>query len=342
MSTPIPFPPHDAQRARQLLCTLGDHIRDAIVHARTLGVTSFADVSREAIADTIYEIDRISEEAIVFWFEQHWPREWPVELVAEGLEGSEAAIFPRGTPVEQTQWKCIIDPIDGTRGLMHDKRSAWALAALAPQRGAETRLSDLFIAAMTELPTSKQWRADQISAVRGSGIVAEGVNVFDGTRHPLRFQPSRARDFKHGFSSFVKFFPEAKALTAKLEEQLWDKLYGLGSTHAPIIFDDQYICSGGQFYELLAGHDRMVIDLRPAIYKAAGIHSVLLCHPYDVCTALILREAGVVLETLDGGPVDAPLDTTSPVSWIGYANETLAAQVRPILRELMKQISPEF
>lgn len=338
MSDPIPMPRDDAQRARQLLCTLGDHIRDAIVHARTLGVTSFANVSRESIADTIYEIDRVSEEAIAHWFSRHWPREWPVELVAEGLEGSDASTFPRGTPVEATHWKCIIDPIDGTRGLMHDKRSAWTLAALAPQRGAETRLSDLFLAAMTELPTSKQWRADQVSAVRGQGIVAEGVNVFDTSRHPLKPRPSTARDFKHGFSSFVKFFPEGKALAATIEETFWSKLYGLGRTFSPIIFDDQYISSGGQFYELLAGRDRMIIDLRPAICEAAGIHSVMLCHPYDVCAALILQEAGVVLETLDGSPIDAPLDTTSPVSWIGYANETLAELARPALREAMANV----
>jgi hypothetical protein len=30
-----------------------------------------------------------------------------------------------------------------------------------------------------------------------------------------------------------------------------------------------------------------------------------------------------------------PLDTISPVAWMGYANETLARQVRPILQRLM-------
>ena len=39
------------------------------------------------------------------------------------------------TPVAQTCLKLIVDPIDGTRSLMYDKRSAWVLAAVAPQRG---------------------------------------------------------------------------------------------------------------------------------------------------------------------------------------------------------------
>src|SRR5438874_3673537 len=156
----LPMPPDDAQRVRQLLCALGDHIRDAIVHARTVNAAaSFANVSRESLADTIYEIDRVSEDAIAFWFEQHWPNEWPVELVAEGFDDPDARTFPRGTRAAETQWKCIIDPIDGTRGLMFDKRSAWAIAALAPQKHDDTKLSDLFVAAMTELPVTKQLRA---------------------------------------------------------------------------------------------------------------------------------------------------------------------------------------
>lgn len=328
------------ERARKLLCALGDCIRDAVWAARMENSTAdLAGVSRESRADTIYRIDEISDRAIKRWFETEWPADWPVEIVAEGFDDPAECIFPRGTPLAETQWKCILDPIDGTRGLMHNKRAGWALAALAPQRGAETKLSDLFVAAMTELPTTKQWRADQISAVRGGGIIAESVNVLDHSRAALKLQPSPSRDFKHGFSSFAKFFPEAKALTAKLEEQLWARLYGSGTARSPLIFDDQYISTGGQFYELLAGHDRLIADLRPEIHLLVGIESSLVCHPYDVCTALLLHEVGVVIETLDGRTVDAPLDTTSPVSWIGFANEALAAQVRPILRELFSALS---
>jgi hypothetical protein len=191
---------------------------------------------------------------------------------------------------------------------------------------------------MTELPVTKQWRADQISAVRGSGLIAEFVNVFDNSRQPLKLQPSKAHDFKHGFSSFAKFFPEGKTATAKLEEQFWNRLHDPGGSRSPVIFDDQYISTGGQFFELLAGHDRMIADLRPIIHKAAGIQSSLLCHPYDVCAALILREAGVILEAPDGSELNTPLDTTSPVTWVAYANKTLAAQARPVLQELLRAL----
>ena len=99
----------------------------------------------------------------------------------------------------------------------------------------------------------------------------------------------------------------------------------------PHVFDDQYLSTGGQIYELLAGHDRLIGDLRPFVLPSLGYKSAVTCHPYDICTALLLTEAGGVIESPDGRPLDAPLDTLTPVAWIGYANETLARLARPVL-----------
>jgi fructose-1,6-bisphosphatase/inositol monophosphatase family enzyme len=332
--------PRQLHQVRRLLCQLQDTIRDTLLAARdSRAAADFARVASVTAADTIYQVDRISEEAILEWFEAHWPVRWPVELVMEGLEG-EAVTFPRATPVAGTEFKCILDPIDGTRNLMYDKRSAWVLAAVAPQRGRKTHLGDLVVAAMTELPTSKQWAADQISGVKGCGprgLVAERVDLRGGGRSALTPRPSRATDFRHGFASLARFFPEGKALLAQVEEGLWDALYGLGSNSSPLVFDDQYITTGGQIYELLVGHDRMLGDLRPRAFQKLGLESPLVCHPYDICTALLLQEAGGVVETPEGTALRAPLDTTSPVAWMGYANPGLARLVRPVLKRLMKE-----
>lgn len=318
---------------RELLCDLGVYIRDRLIAGRhTSG--DLSAVSAQTAADTIYAIDRISEAAIVEWFESRWPMAEPVEVVMEGLDDG-SLCFPRGTTPDQTLWKCILDPIDGTRGIMYDKRSAWALAGIAPQRGEDTMLSEIFVAAMTELPTSKQWRADQISAVRGGGLRTESVNVLDGSASGLELQPSRALDFRHGFSWMAKFFPEGRTLTAQIEERLWDELVGIGRDASPVVFDDQYISTGGAFYELLAGHDRLVGDLRPLVYARLDLESSLVCHPYDVCTVLLLEEAGVIYEHPLGGFPDAPLDTTSGITWVAYANPTLAAQARPVLQKVL-------
>jgi len=333
----------ELEQLRILLCDLGDAIRQKVAAGREgARHAQMAGVAHQTEADTIYEIDKLSEEALEEWFRRHWPDDEPVEVVFEGGEESGPHIFPEGLPVGRTKWKCIIDPIDGTRGIMYDKRSAWALAGIAPQRGAETKLSEIVVAAMTELPTTKQWRADQISVVRGQGIHAEAIDTDRGGRSPLTIQPSRAGEFDHGFASFAKFFPEGRALTSRIEELLWDQLIGLGTHSSPIVFDDQYISTGGQFYEVLVGHDRMVADLRPVTLHAAGFPGSLVCHPYDACAWPILLEAGCVFEAPDGSFPDAPLDTTTAIGWVAYANDQLARLARPALEKAMTEALGEF
>lgn len=320
------------EQLREKLADLTRSIRDAVLASRDAKSSpDMATVTGHAGGDTIYAIDKVGEAAIFEWFAAHWPAEWPVELVMEGLEGQ--TTFPAGSA--RTDWKCIIDPIDGTRCIMYDKRSAWVLAAIAPQRGEETMLSDLVACAAAEIPTTKQWRSDMLSTALGEPIVARSQNLFTGAIAPLAVVPSQADGFGHGFSSLAKFFPEGRTLTAQIEERLWDDLAELGSGPSPTIFDDQYLSTGGQFYELLIGHDRMNGDLRPLVYRVLGIESALVCHPYDACTWLLLQQAGILFEHPLGGFPDAPLDTSSEVAWVAFANPRLAAKGGPALRKIL-------
>lgn len=331
--------PATPEDLRQLLCQLGATIREAVLAGREgLDGANLSVVSGQLGGDTIYAVDKFSEDAIIRWFEAHWPKEWPVQVVMEGVESD--LCFPTGTPVSGTDWKCILDPIDGTRGIMYDKRSAWALGGIAPQRGEATRLSQIVAAAMTEIPTSKQWRADTLSATIDGPLVCQSLDVRTGAAHPLRLVPSAANSFAHGFSSLVKFFPEGRTLTSQIEERLWDELIGLNSSPSPTVFDDQYISTGGQFFEVIAGHDRMVGDLRPLIFRCLDMETSLVCHPYDACAALVLQKAGVVYEDPLGGFPDAPLDTESGVAWVAYANGALAAMARPVLTKILNEFLP--
>lgn len=325
------------EHARRLLCRLQDTIRTDLLASRRRRGARPTRVAAVTEADTIYGIDKISEATVLAWLEVSWPRTDPVELVMEGLEERGAVTFPRGTPPAATRWKLILDPIDGTRGLMYDKRSAWSLAALAPQRGAKNTLADLVVAAMTELPTSKAACADQLSAVRGGGVHAVRVDLRFGRRTKFAPRPSRARDVAHGFASFAKFFPEGKAWLADREEQLWRALGVSGASGGQPVFDDQYISTGGQLYELIVGHDRFVADVRPVAFARLGLvrGAALTCHPYDICAALIAEEAGCVVRAPDGRALRAPLDTTSPVAWVGYANRALARRLGPVLRRVL-------
>ncbi|MCB1120832.1 MAG: inositol monophosphatase, partial [Verrucomicrobiae bacterium] len=249
-------------------------------------------------------------------------------------------VFPEGIKLEDTRFKAIIDPIDGTRELMYDKRSAWVIAGVAQQRFANNRIGDIEVAMMTELPTTKQRLADQISATRGcgrDGIVCTRTDLDRGTRTGFSLTPSNAADLDHAVATFVKIFPEGKELTSRFETDLWKQL-GLFARHrSPVIFDDQYISTGGQMYELLVGHYRFYGDIRPHVLQSLGLGQSLTCHPYDVAGALLLEEAGCVFESPTGNEVDVPMDTVSPVSWVAYANEKLAGLVRPALKDLMEK-----
>jgi hypothetical protein len=141
----------------------------------------------------------------------------------------------------------------------------------------------------------------------------------------------------HGFGYISRFFPAGKALLAEVEQTLWERLYRPGVGKEIVIFEDQYISTGGQFYELLTGRDRMIADLRPLVFRKLALTSALCCHPYDVASMLVLEEAGVVLEMPDGAPLDGPFDTTSPISWVGYANSELANSVRPVLKTVLQE-----
>src|SRR3954470_10737261 len=145
-------------------------IRDAVVQSRQ--AVDLHAVSHESSADTIYKLDLLIEPVIEAYCEE-WGRETPLVVVAEGIEPETGRVFPTGAREADAPIRIIMDPVDGTRGLMYDKRAAWSLAGAAPNKGDATRLSDIEVAVMTELPTSKMASGDVLWAIKGRG--ARGV-----------------------------------------------------------------------------------------------------------------------------------------------------------------------
>lgn len=304
----MPQSPDTPADALALLRELGNDLRTAVIGARGIDMATVED---QTPADTIYAIDKVTDDALVAWFEARWT---DVEVVSEGLHQPLVLGAPR--------WTVIVDTIDGTRGLMYDKRPAWSLAAVAPHGGT---LRDVVAACMTELPTTKQALADQLAGVRGGGVTGERADVRTGAMTDLVVRPSGATDLEHGFAQLAKFFPPGKPALAAIEGELFERL---GAT---VVFDDEYLASGGQIHELLTGKDRFVADLRPLLVPDA-----LACHPYDICTSMLLEEAGGVVTDPWGDPLDCPLDTTSGVAWAGYANRTLADRIGPVLADVLR------
>jgi hypothetical protein len=319
-----------------LILTLQAQIRDAVVAAcERSAVDELAGVDDDSdVGDTIYAIDRVSEAVLLGFFEREVAPRWPLVLVSEGLEGG-AVTLPRDSDPAKALIRVLIDPIDGTRGLMYQKRSAWALTGIAPNKGSNTRLRDIEIAAMTEIPLVKQHLSDVLWATLGQPTVAVRHNRLTGEDRPLSIRPSRAASIAHGFATVSRFFPGAREELAAIDEAVMRAVLGPPPRGKAQCFEDQYICSGGQLYELIIGHDRFVADLRPLMdgwLAGQGRDLGICCHPYDLAALLVAEQAGVIVTDCWGAALDAPLTVEADVGWVGYANEAIRRQIEPVLQ----------
>jgi fructose-1,6-bisphosphatase/inositol monophosphatase family enzyme len=319
---------------------LHDLIRDAAVAASQRADTeALARVERDDEGDTVYAIDQVGEDVLVETLAAEPAFGGAVVLIAEGLPGGKR-VLPDGAHEEDARWRVIVDPIDGTRGLMYQKRSAWVLTGVAPNRGPATSLRDIVLAVQTEIPHGKQHLSDQVWAVRGRGVAAVRFDRLSGASHPLVLQPSRARTIAHGFATVARFFPGAREELAAIDEEIVRAALGPVKPGKAHCFEDQYISTGGQLYELMAGHDRFIADLRPlaeGVLRRRGLALGICCHPYDICTELVAREAGVVVTDARGEPLDAPLAVEPDVAWVGYANAAIREQVEPLLQRALRE-----
>src|SRR5512143_341417 len=240
-----------AESLLEPLLSLHDRVRAAVVDACARAAEDeLAAVAADETAgggDTIYAVDRVAEEVVIEGLAD-LARKEPLCVVAEGL--------PENALGEDGRWRLLVDPIDGTRGLMYQKRSAWILTGVAPNRGPSTSLRHIVLAVQTEIPLVKQHLADQLWAVRGGGVEAVRVNRFTGEQVPLRLHPSTAGSIAHGFSTVARFFPGARDVLGALDEAIVRGALGAQPEGKALCFEDQYASTGGQLYELLAGHDR--------------------------------------------------------------------------------------
>ena len=316
-------------------------IRDAVVEStsRAASETLARVDADEGAGDTIYAIDRVAEDEIVAEIDRAIARESPVRLVAEGLPDGQI-VLPHGVSPDRVEWVIVMDPIDGTRGLMYQKRPGWILTGVArvgPDGPFKARLRDIELALQTEIPLVKQHLCDELWAVRGQGAAAQRLDRLTGTSRPLPLTPSRARDVRHGFATVARFFPGGRATLAAIDDEIAEALLGPPRAGKALLFEDQYISTGGQLYELMTGRDRFIADLRPLVAGRHGAAAGLACHPYDLCTELIARECGAIVTDAAGAPLDAPLDVSADVAWVGYANAAIRTLVEPVLRAALER-----
>jgi hypothetical protein len=249
-----------------------------------------------------------------------------------------------GSSSQQPRWRLIIDPIDGTRMLMYDKRSAWFLAAVCPDKGESTALTDSVASVMVELPISKQNLADAFVASTGADTRAIRFSVDTETppeiNAGLRFSatPSRKTNLQDGFATVLSMFPGTRRLAADLADRIAERCGVM--TNIPTVFDDHYISCGGLIYHLMTGRDLCCLDLRPQfnqILGRSGDDRFIESHPYDLSGLLTAQNAGVIMTDAFGLPLDAPLDVHTGVAWCGYANDQIRKLVEPIVQQWLNE-----
>lgn len=200
---------------------LHEQIRDQVIGAfERCALEELATVAFEGEDDTIYAVDRMGDEHLVEYFDENVARNDPIVLVAEGLDDGGRVVLPHGASEDEARWRIIVDPIDGTRGAMYQKRSAWILTGVAPNRGARTSLADIELAIQTEIPLVKQHLSDTVWALAGRSTGAHRYNRLTGETVALELTPSRAQTIAHGFAMISRFFPGLREELAAIDEEI--------------------------------------------------------------------------------------------------------------------------
>ena len=324
-----------SEKLRKLLVDIGLEVNNCCRRALESDMNLEEEV-KVSPSDIIYRIDVEAEKVIVQLLEEKASEFGGIILLAEGIGSDDKSVYPRGINESDAKVKIICDPIDGSRGLMFAKRSAFFLASAG--EASAGMLSELDVAVMVELPTPKQAEWDVLSAIRGEGA---SYHRYDnqGFMKDVNLAVSKKKSVEGGFFSVAKFCYPGKVLLSQIEEELLDELFKERKEVFLPVFDDQYISSGGQLYELISGHDCFVADVRASLYelyKKQGRRQGQVCHPYDMAGALIAAESGVIVTTIDGAPFDAPLDTVSAIDWLGYANGSIENQVKLKFQSILK------
>jgi hypothetical protein len=322
---------------RTLLRTMHARIRSAVREDLASQEKAFlAGEARQGAGDVSFQID-IRPEKIV---EQTFSA--APEAVVVICEGLGRAVFPAGANQEAATWWVIIDPLDGSREISYNKRSAWVLSGVAPADPAPT-LADIVWAIQTEVPVTAQSTGVILTAGKGRPTVLEScdlatdaVSVVEGG-----LQPSTAASVRGGFAVFADYFAGSHAVTAQIADLVFDAALGPVRPGKALAFNDQYLSTAGCMYLITNGAYRFFADLRPVVGQVAvrsGRNVGLCAHPYDLCTYLIAQQAGVLITDPAGAPLSYPLATDVDCGWIGYANQSLRDEMEAPLRSAIAEV----
>ncbi len=341
-------PNRDRQREiAQAIRRVHAEIRDTcLANCRQVSMEELARVARQEKEDACFVIDIEVEKRLPELLERELGPVASVAVVFEGQGDGPPLVVPRGVSEDEAEFRAIIDPVDGSRGIAYQVRPAWVLTAVAPNRGLQTTIGNADVAVQTEIPIVNQRESACLSVVRGEPLMAEMVDIDSGVVRPLTLCPSSAESIENGYVGVETYFDGPSVLLSEIEERLIARILGPSSPGSARVWHDTYISSGGVVYSLMCGKLRWAHDFRPLVRRAMekrGLAMSLTAHPYDLCTAPLLASSlGLHITDPWGAPLDVPMTLDDDVAWVGYANDAIRQQVEPhlqaTLREFLDQI----
>ena len=296
------------------------------------GLSPAAQVVGAGAGDVTYGIDLESERVVSHWLEE-CAREGPLSLFTEDVGWRHVGPDSNGGWCELEDFdhggpRLVVDPIDGTRPLLGDLRSAWTSIAACPPGPLEPRISEVTLGLLGELPpsTTETWRVIRAEVGKGASMEHRSfAETSETIRAPLLADTDDRCDY--GVFSFFRFTPHQRPAIARVEADFFARIAAVEGADLMHCYDDQYVCNVGQLVHLARGSYRMVADLRSHVASSTDA-PVVTSKPYDLAAALLVaREAGCVVTAPDGSTLDFPLDATTPVSFVGWANEATARRL---------------
>jgi len=294
----------------------------------------------EGVADTTYPLDHAAETVLGGWFEAR-ARQGALSVFSEdtgwrhlgpkrGGGVRELESFDHGGP------RIAVDPVDGTRNLMGDLRSAWTAIAIAPPGAGEPRLADVQTGLLAEIPDSRGARSRVLHGTRGQGAYVEICDLMGRALEPAqRLHVDGDDRVDHGYFPFFRYAPDLRPAIAALEADFFARLERLEGADVRNCWDDQYIASAGQLALLALGTYRMVVDLRPVVAARLG-RTTQPSKPYDVAGAIVVaKEAGCVVLHPEGAELDFALDAVTPVAFAGFHGQATARRLLPHLLDTL-------
>ncbi len=326
-------------RLLELCDEIGSATRALLLNALERGnLTAISRGVAEGAGDVTFGLDLPSEELLTGWLVDR-ARTGPISVLTEDSGWRHMGPNPSGAPDAEPVTlsgfdhggpRIAFDPVDGTRNLMTNLRSAWTVVSFAPPGSCMPRCSDLTGGIVAELPTSRARTRTILVSERGKPCHLEErdllTSVVTAERELVVDTDNRV---DHGYFPFFRYMHDLRPAIAQMEADFLARLESIESADVRNCYDDQYICSAGQLIMLAMGTYRFVVDPRALLAERRG-RPTITTKPYDIGGAVLCAQsAGCIITAPDGSALDFDIDTHSPISFVGYANAPTRLRLEP-------------